>query len=126
MIFLKILTSRQRKNIKSERGKVEKEGVTFITKDKDSLSEEDWNIFFNFYANTYNERMQNPYLNIEFFKRIHRDRDNLNPVIFFAIKDSKTIAGSLCFEGDGIYMEGIGGVAKIYKIYILNAVIIKE
>jgi predicted N-acyltransferase len=100
--FLKILTSRQRKNIKSERGKVEKEGVTFITKDKDSLSEEDWNIFFNFYANTYNERMQNPYLNIEFFKKIHRDRDNLNPVIFFAIKDSKTIAGSLCFEGDGI------------------------
>ena len=100
--FLKILTSRQRKNIKSERGKVEKEGVTFITKDKNSLSEEDWNIFFNFYANTYNERMQNPYLNIEFFKKIHRDRDNLNPVIFFAIKDSKTIAGSLCFEGNGI------------------------
>ena len=110
--FLKTFTSRQRKNIKSERKKVKKEGVQFITKDKRSLGEEDWNIFYQFYANTYLERMQKPYLNIEFFKKIHRNRDDLNPIIFFAIQDGGVVAGSLCFEGDGILYGRHWGCSK--------------
>ena len=110
--FLKTFTSRQRKNIKSERKKVKKEGVQFITKDKRLLGEEDWNIFYKFYANTYLERMQKPYLNIEFFKKIHRNRDDLNPIIFFAIQDGGVVAGSLCFEGDGILYGRHWGCSK--------------
>jgi predicted N-acyltransferase len=86
--------------------------VQFITKDKRLLGEEDWNIFYKFYANTYLERMQKPYLNIEFFKKIHRNRDDLNPIIFFAIQDGGVVAGSLCFEGDGILYGRHWGCSK--------------
>ena len=43
--------------------------------------------------------MQAPYLNQEFFKLVHKSREVLNPVIFFAVRNDEIIAGSLCFEG---------------------------
>ena len=63
MIILNIFTSRQRKNIKSERKKIKDLGITFVTKDWDSITEKDWDDFYLFYKNTYLERMQAPYLN---------------------------------------------------------------
>ncbi|MCH1526193.1 MAG: GNAT family N-acetyltransferase, partial [SAR86 cluster bacterium] len=51
--YLKIFTSRQRKNIKSERKKIKDLGITFVTKDWDSITEKDWDDFYLFYKNTY-------------------------------------------------------------------------
>ena len=97
--FLNIFTSKQRKNIRAERKKISKLDITFDIKDKSNLSQEDWDIFYKFYVNTYAERMQAPYLNQEFFKLVHKSREVLNPVIFFAVRNDEIIAGSLCFEG---------------------------
>ncbi|MAR95923.1 MAG: hypothetical protein CMD46_06215 [Gammaproteobacteria bacterium] len=96
--YLEIFTSRQRKNIKSEREKVRKAGVTFDIKDQSSLVLEDWNDFYAFYKNTYLQRLQEPYLNLDFFKGIHKKREQLNPIIFFAEKDNKRVAASLFFN----------------------------
>ena len=97
--FLKVFTSRQRKNIRAERKKIKNLDISFNIKNKDNLTAADWDIFYKFYKNTYEERMQAPYLNEDFFELVHANKDSLNPVIFFAVHNNKPIAGSLCFQG---------------------------
>ena len=96
--YLKIFRSRQRKNIKNERKKIFNSGITFSIKEADSLKDQDWEIFFKFYKNTYEQRLQRPYLNQDFFKLIQENKNVLKPVIFFAHLNDKIIAGSLCFR----------------------------
>jgi len=98
--YLKVFRSRQRKNIKNERKKISEFGIRFKVKDAKSLSEEDWENFYKFYKNTYEQRLQKPYLNKKFFDLVNIDKDSLEPVIFFAYKDKEIIAGSLCYRNN--------------------------
>ncbi|MDC0402129.1 GNAT family N-acetyltransferase, partial [Gammaproteobacteria bacterium] len=63
---------------------------------------DDWKTFYEFYKSTYLERMQAPYLNFSFFELIHKNKDILQPVIFFAELNEQSVAGSLCFQGKDI------------------------
>ena len=98
--FLKIFTSRQRKNIKKEREVIKQFDIKFLTKEGENLVLDDWNIFFKFYVNTYYQRMQRPYLNKEFFELIHSYKDKLRPVLFIASIDDEVIAASLCYRDE--------------------------
>ncbi len=116
--YLNIFKSRQRKNIKNERKKISDLNITFQIKESDTLTLEDWEEFFKFYKNTYEERLQRPYLNIDFFKEIHKFKKTLKPVIFFAIHDDKKIAGSLCFIGnDTLYGRHWGSSFNIDSLH---------
>ena len=116
--YLNIFKSRQRKNIKNERKKISDLNITFQIKESDSLTLEDWEEFFKFYKNTYEERLQRPYLNIDFFKEIHKFKKILKPVIFFAVHDDKKIAGSLCFVGnDTLYGRHWGSSFNIDSLH---------
>ena len=116
--YLSIFKSRQRKNIKNERKKISDLNITFEIKESDSLTLEDWEEFFKFYKNTYEERLQRPYLNIDFFTEIHNFRKTLKPVIFFAVHDDKKIAGSLCFIGnDTLYGRHWGSSFNIDSLH---------
>ena len=116
--YLNIFKSRQRKNIKNERKKISDLNITFQIKESDSLTIEDWEEFFKFYKNTYEERSQRPYLNIDFFKEIHKFKKILKPVIFFAVHDDKKIAGSLCFIGnDTLYGRHWGSSFNIDSLH---------
>ena len=116
--YLSIFKSRQRKNIKNERKKISDLNITFEIKESDSLTLEDWEEFFKFYKNTYEERLQRPYLNIDFFKEIHNFKKILKPVIFFAVHDDKKIAGSLCFIGnDTLYGRHWGSSFNIDSLH---------
>ena len=116
--YLSIFKSRQRKNIKNERKKISDLNITFEIKESDSLTLEDWEEFFKFYRNTYEERLQRPYLNIDFFKEIHNFKKTLKPVIFFAVHDDKKIAGSLCFIGnDTLYGRHWGSTFNIDSLH---------
>ena len=116
--YLNIFKSRQRKNIKNERKKISDLNITFQIKESDSLTLEDWEEFFKFYKNTYEERLQRPYLNIDFFKEIHKFKKILKPVIFFAVHDDKKIAGSLCFIGnDTLYGRHWGSSFNIDSLH---------
>ena len=78
----------------------------------------DWEEFFKFYKNTYEERMQRPYLNINFFKEIHKHRNILKPVIFFAVHNDKNIAGSLCFHNKNtLYGRHWGSLYNIDSLH---------
>ena len=98
--YLGMFKSRQRKNIRSERKKISDLKINFDIKDYKNLTHNDWEEFYIFYTNTYEQRLQRPYLNREFFKIIHERRESIKPVIFFAKIDSENIAGSLCFQSD--------------------------
>ena len=116
--YLNIFKSRQRKNIKNERKKISDLNITFQIKESDTLTLEDWEEFFKFYKNTYEERLQRPYLNIDFFKEIHKFKKILKPVIFFAVHDDKKIAGSLCFIGnDTLYGRHWGSSFNIDSLH---------
>ena len=116
--FLEIFTSRQRKNIRAERKKIKNHNISFEIKDSQSLCSEDWDIFYQFYKNTYMERMQAPYLNTQFFKLIHESRDSIKPVIFFAVHEGKKIAGSLCFQSeDTLYGRHWGALKDIDSLH---------
>ena len=116
--YLSIFKSRQRKNIKNERKKIYDLNITLQIKESDSLTLDDWEEFFKFYKNTYEERLQRPYLNIDFFTEIHNFRKTLKPVIFFAVHDDKKIAGSLCFIGnDTLYGRHWGSTFNIDSLH---------
>ncbi len=116
--YLNIFKSRQRKNIKNERKKISDLDISFQIKESDSLTIEDWEEFFKFYRNTYEERLQRPYLNIDFFKEIHKFKKTLKPVIFFAVHNDKKIAGSLCFIGnDTLYGRHWGSSFNIDSLH---------
>tara|TARA_B100001027_G_scaffold163956_1_gene116260 strand:+ start:857 stop:1993 length:1137 start_codon:yes stop_codon:yes gene_type:complete len=116
--YLNIFKSRQRKNIKNERRKISDININFQIKEDDSLTIEDWDDFFKFYKNTYEERLQRPYLNIDFFREIHKSREKLKPVIFFAIHNNERIAGSLCFaSNDTLYGRHWGSSFNIDSLH---------
>ena len=116
--YLDIFKSRQRKNIKNERKKISDLNISFQIKESDSLTVSDWEDFFKFYKNTYEERLQRPYLNIDFFREIHKFREALKPVIFFAIHKDKRIAGSLCFtSNDTLYGRHWGSEYNIDSLH---------
>lgn len=116
--YLSIFKSRQRKNIRTERKKISDLDIYFEVKDAKSLTENDWNEFYTFYKDTYEERLQIPYLNIDFFKMVHENRESIKPVIFFANIEDKKIAGSLCFESNNtLYGRHWGSVYNIDSLH---------
>ena len=116
--FLKIFTSRQRKNIKSERRKIYDSEINFSIKDNSNITLDDWFVFYQFYQSTYHERMQAPYLNFDFFKLVHKYKDILCPVIFFAELEGNKIAGSLCFQSkDTLYGRHWGSSIDIDSLH---------
>ena len=116
--YLNIFKSRQRKNIKNERRKISDLKITFDIKESNNLLKEDWEIFYKFYKNTYEERMQRPYLNLKFFESIHASRKILKPILFFAIHENKRIAGSLCFHGNNtLYGRHWGSLYNIDSLH---------
>ena len=68
--FLSDLTSRQRKNIKKERQKIDAQGIKIERVRGKDISEEMIVCFYDFYQVTYLKRGMGGYLNLEFFKDV--------------------------------------------------------
>ncbi|MGY8807353.1 MAG: peptidogalycan biosysnthesis protein, partial [Gammaproteobacteria bacterium] len=66
-----MFTSRQRATIRKERKSIKNADIQFASKNFDEINNNDWDIFYNFYRQTYFERGQNPYLTKEFFYNIN-------------------------------------------------------
>ena len=116
--FLAIFTSRQRATIRKERKSIEKADIEFKSRSFDEINSNDWDIFYNFYRQTYFERGQNPYLTKEFFYKINTVNHILKPVIFFAYHQEEVIASSLCFEGkDTLYGRHWGALKKVKNLH---------
>ena len=94
--FLSTLTMKRRKNIRQEREKVSRAGISFRHIPGQSATDQDWEFFYQCYANTYMEHHSSPYLNQDFFKLLcSRMPENLHLIV--AQRGSSPIAASLLF-----------------------------
>lgn len=101
--FLADFDHKHRKNIRQERAKVERAGVSFRVVHGDEASEDDLKAMFGFYLRTFLEYGNSPALTLEFIRHLAATMPR-SLVIFLAQKDGLTIAGALCLRGgDTLY-----------------------
>ena len=95
--FLATLSSRKRKNIRKER-RAAQDGVTIKKLTGDALKSEHWDVFYHCYLDTGQRKWGSPYLNREFFARIHETmKDDI--LLVMAWQDDTPIAAALNFIG---------------------------
>ena len=102
--FLEGLSSSKRKNLRKERTKAV-EGLRIEKLTGNDLTEEHWDIFYDFYLDTGSRKWGAPYLNREFFSLLHaRMADKCLIVLARDEEDSRPIGGALnLIGGDTLY-----------------------
>ncbi|WP_201610101.1 GNAT family N-acetyltransferase [Psychrobacter immobilis] len=68
--FLATLRAKKRKTIRAERRKVAEQGIICQRKCGAAITEKDWKTFYHCYVMTYAVRGQQPYLTLDFFKKL--------------------------------------------------------
>ena len=98
--FLKDMTSRQRKNIKKEREKIAKQGITLSRIKGEDISHEMIETFYRFYQVTYLKRGMRGYLNFKFFESIIKHSPDSILLVMAQNSDGNYVAGALNFYDD--------------------------
>ena len=98
--FLKDMTSRQRKNIKKEREKIAKQGITLSRIKGEDISHEMIETFYQFYQVTYLKRGMRGYLNFKFFESIIKHSPDSILLVMAQNSDGNYVAGALNFYDD--------------------------
>ncbi|MEM7730010.1 MAG: GNAT family N-acetyltransferase [Pseudomonadota bacterium] len=113
--FLGSLASRKRKNIRKERAKAQ-EGVTIRRLTGEDLKAEHWDTFYRCYLDTGARKWGRPYLNREFFARIHETMAD-DILLVMAFMEGEPVAGALNFIGsDALYGRNWG--ALVHKPFL--------
>jgi predicted N-acyltransferase len=68
--FLSTFTAEKRKKAKRERRRVAEAGIEFDTRHGADMDDRTWRVVYEFYADTFYRHGHEPYLNLDFFKRI--------------------------------------------------------
>ena len=101
--FLADFDRKHRKNIRQERAKVQRAGVTFRTVHGDEASGADLQAMFGFYLRTFRDYGNSPALTLQFLQHLATSLPR-NLVMFLADHQGRTIAGALCLRGgDTLY-----------------------
>ncbi|MEO6102774.1 MAG: GNAT family N-acetyltransferase [Pseudoxanthomonas sp.] len=96
--FLGALDHKHRKNIRQERAKVQRAGISFRVLQGDEASDEDLATMFAFYLLTFRDYGNSPALTLDFLRHLAREMPR-NLVMFLACRDGSPIAGALCLRG---------------------------
>ncbi len=97
--FLSALSSSKRKNLRKERAKAQSD-VTFEHLTGDALTEEHWDIFYEFYLDTGDRKWGSPYLNRAFFTLLgERMADKVLLILARDTDTGEPIAGALNLIG---------------------------
>lgn len=98
--FLASFSSRKRKNLKKERRRVSDQGITLTQHIGSAISEDLWDVFYDFYQLTYAKRSgHGGYLRRDFFSRLSQSMPD-QIMMVLAEHQSKYVAGALYFYGD--------------------------
>jgi len=96
--YLQRLSARKRKNIKRERRRIKEQGIQLIRLSGIEVSDEQWQVFFDFYKMTYLKYRMNAYLNRSFFKLIAEQMAE-RLLLTFAIKEGRYVGAALSLIG---------------------------
>ncbi|MFN4277883.1 MAG: GNAT family N-acetyltransferase [Ferrovibrio sp.] len=106
--FLAALASRKRKAIRKERRDAVAAGIEIVTLQGGDLKPEHWDAFFEFYMDTGSRKWGRPYLNRDFFSRLH-DSMAERVVLVMARRAGRWIAGAWNMLGsDALYGRNWG------------------
>lgn len=101
--FLGAMNHKHRKNIRQERAKVARGGVTFRVVHGDEASEDDLVAMHGFYLQTFTDYGNSPALTLEFLRHLAQALPR-QLVLILAGHAGETIAGALCLRGgDTLY-----------------------
>lgn len=101
--FLAAFDHKHRKNIRQERAKVARAGVSFRVIEGSDASDADLATMHGFYLNTFAEYGNHPALTLDFLRHLAREMPR-SLVIFLAQHEGRPIAGALCLRGgDTLY-----------------------
>jgi len=108
--FLGDLSARKRKTIRRERRDATANGITVETLSGSDLREEHWDAMFGFYMDTGCRKWGRPYLNRDFFRRLHDGMADA-VVLNLARRAGRWIAGALNLKGrDTLYGRYWGAI----------------
>ncbi|MEL1264517.1 GNAT family N-acetyltransferase [Pseudoxanthomonas putridarboris] len=111
--FLADFDHKHRKNIRQERAKVQRAGVTFRVVHGDEASDEDLEAMFGFYLRTFRDYGNSPALTLPFLRHLAQTMPR-QLVFFLADHDGQPIAGALCLRGgDTLYGRYWGADAAL-------------
>jgi len=108
--FLGAMDHKHRKNIRQERAKVSRAGITFRVVHGDEAEDADLRAMHAFYRQTFAEYGNRPALTLAFLRHLAREMPR-SLVLMLAERDDRTIAGALCLRGgDTLYGRYWGAV----------------
>ena len=111
--FLSRLTSKKRKQIRRERRQAIEAGIEVILLKGDEISDEQWQVFYDFYCSTFYKRWGNPRLTLEFFKLLS-EKMPANTLLILASQEQEYIAGAFAMLGkDTLYGRHWGCVKQL-------------
>ncbi|GAB3351217.1 GNAT family N-acetyltransferase [Lysobacter tyrosinilyticus] len=97
--FLAALDHRHRKNIRQERARVVRAGVSFRVVHGDEATAQDLETMHDFYLRTFAEYGNHPALTLPFLRHLATAMPRAL-VLFLAERDGRPIAGALCLRGE--------------------------
>ncbi|MFL9581960.1 GNAT family N-acetyltransferase [Stenotrophomonas sp. AB1(2024)] len=107
--FLAAMDHKHRKNIRQERAKLGRTGVTYRIVHGDEASTADPQAMHDFYLQTFSEYGNSPALTLAFLQHLATAMPR-QLVIFLAMLDGEPVAGALCLRGgDTLYGRYWGG-----------------
>ena len=109
--FLAAMDHKRRKNIRQERAKVARAGITFVTRHGNEASADELRAMHGFYLQTFAEYGNAPALTLPFLRHLATQLPR-QLVLFLALQDGEPVAGALCLRGgDTLYGRYWGGAA---------------
>ena len=96
--YLAALNSRKRKAVRKERRDAVAPGIEVLALSGSELRDEHWDAFFDFYMDTGSRKWGTPYLNRDFFARLHAPMAD-QVVLIMARHAGRWIAGALNLRG---------------------------
>ena len=101
--YLQTFSSQKRKKLKRERRRVKEQGITFEVLHGNELNDEQWQIYHQFYLDTFDRKWGMATLSLDFFKQIGRTMPE-NIVVVFAKLNDEYIASAFNVKGkDTLY-----------------------
>jgi len=118
--FLDTMTASKRKMVKRERRKIDGQGISFTWLVGDQVSEQQWQVFYRFYALTYLKKGSKPYLNLAFFVACaHTMGEQM--LLVLAIKEGRYVGAALSWVGNDTFYGRYWGCYEEYNFLHFEA-----
>lgn len=112
--FLATFSHDKRKKLKQERRRVADAGITFRRVTGESVTEADWDFFFQCYRRTYEAHFSTPYLNRDFFTMLG-ERMAGQIMLVIAERDGHPVASAMNLYGDTVLYGRYWGAIEFHS-----------